>query len=43
MCCRSVENVKCCKCGGNYEAMSLECLTRVKEGEVARVRANQII
>ena len=43
MCCRSEENVKCCNCGGKHEATSLDCLTRVKEDQVDRVRANHSI
>jgi hypothetical protein len=38
-----VINVTCCNCGGNHEATSFDFPTRVKENEVAKVRAIQSI
>ena len=43
MCYKSDENLTCCNCGGNHEATSFKCPTRVKENEVAKVRAIQSI
>ena len=43
MCYKGDENVKRCNCGGNHEAPAFECPTRVKENEVAKVRAVQSI
>lgn len=40
---KSEENVTCCNCGGNHEATYFDCLTRVKENEVAKRRAVQSI
>ena len=41
MCFKCDANVTCCNCGGNHEATSLECPTRVKENGMANVRAVQ--
>lgn len=32
------QGAKCCNCGGEHEAQSLECPSRVKETEVAKIR-----
>jgi Zn ribbon nucleic-acid-binding protein len=36
MCLKSEENVTCCNCGGNHEATSFDCSTRVKENELPK-------
>jgi hypothetical protein len=33
------QGAKCCNCVGEHEAQSLECPCRVKETEVAKIRA----
>ena len=43
LCVVIVMNVTCCNCGGNHEATSFKCPTRVKENEVAKVRVVQSI
>jgi hypothetical protein len=35
------EDIRCCNCAGNHIPNSPECLVRVKEFKVARVRAVQ--
>jgi hypothetical protein len=43
MCYKRDEHVTCCNCGGNHEATSFECPTRVGENEEAKVSSAQII
>lgn len=35
------EGAKCCNCSGDHEVKSLECPIRVKEIEIAKIRAVQ--